>query len=424
MSVVLPQSIDYTKSHPALPDTTNMLNIAAAPSNGNSFTQNNQIMIDLVQRGFLIPESMYFSYQIDVAGATAGTTYVINNPAYQPIARLDTVIGSSSYDTIQNYNTVMGSLLSNTQLSVAEKYGCQSMYGWGGDISGVQLENLDGRLLGSATESYTVAAPLVCLLSNAEKLIPLFALPQIRVIFTLDSIANIYGSANLPTSYTITNFQFRYKVLDFGGNIEDMVAKMSPDGKFYIKSQSFACSSQTLPANSQGYQELIFNTRLASIKSLFAVNGSGKANKQFESFDLTKGQGDYSFNIGGVMYPSIPLSSKTNRAGILAELKSAVGSIYARNNAFSINTAEFKMNENDSSFYNVPAKFFVGTSVEKLDSQSNAILSGVSSQNSPISYRINLGGATTSANSTVSLIINYDALLEVDVVNRQCTVKQ
>jgi hypothetical protein len=95
MSVVLPQSIDYSKQHPALPDSTNLINVAAAPSNGNSFTANNQIFLDLIQRGFLVPESLYLSYTITWAGATSGNTYAIQCPAYQTIARLDTQVGSS-----------------------------------------------------------------------------------------------------------------------------------------------------------------------------------------------------------------------------------------------------------------------------------------------------------------------------------------
>jgi hypothetical protein len=49
-------------------------------------------------------------------------------------------------------------------------------------------------------------------------------------------------------------------------------------------------------------------------------------------------------------------------------------------------------------------------------------LTGISTQNSPISLRISTGTATGGA-STITLVVNYDALIEVDLVNRQCSVK-
>ncbi len=67
------------------------------------------------------------------------------------------------------------------------------------------------------------------------------------------------------------------------------------------------------------------------------------------------------------------------------------------------------------------AKFFVGTSLEKIN--SNNLLTGISTQNSPISYRLSLGGSIGANSSTITLVVNYDALFEVDTVNRQCALK-
>jgi hypothetical protein len=65
-------------------------------------------------------------------------------------------------------------------------------------------------------------------------------------------------------------------------------------------------------------------------------------------------------------------------------------------------------------------KFYIGTSTEKLSSDS--LLTGISTQNSPISYRISLGSSTGQAH-LITLVANYDALFEVDTVNRQVAVK-
>jgi hypothetical protein len=181
-----------------------------------------------------------------------------------------------------------------------------------------------------------------------------------------------------------------------------------------------------LAANTaSGAYDLIYNQRFASVKSIFAImgGGAGSSNKQFDSFDLTQGTGDYCFNIGGVQYPQRPISARVNRSGVMQELRTAVGSIFDKNNSFSINSIEWEYGAGTASAatYNAPGKFYIGTSTEKLN--SNSLLTGISTQNSPISFRINTGVSIGANASTVSLVVNYDALIEVDLVNRQCSVK-
>jgi hypothetical protein len=260
------------------------------------------------------------------------------------------------------------------------------------------------------------------ILSNSEKLIPLFAMPQIRIVLTMDAIANCFNIATggAVTAFTLSNLELCYKVVDMGGQVEDMVRSMGD--KIYIKSQSFSCASQTLASGSTGYNELVFNQRYASVKSLYAINGGTTigANKAFDSTDITTNNGDYSFSVGGVIYPQRPISSLVNRAGALMELKSATGSIYDKSNSFAFNSVEYAAVSATVTTAQAMGKYFIGTSLEKLNSDS--LLTGISTQNSPISYRISLGSATGQAH-LITLVANYDALFEVDTVNRQVAVK-
>jgi hypothetical protein len=103
----------------------------------------------------------------------------------------------------------------------------------------------------------------------------------------------------------------------------------------------------------------------------------------------------------------------------------AVGCVYYKNNSFSINSIEFiqistTLAASGNSLI-CPAKFYIGCSVEKLN--SNSLLTGISTQNSPISYRVTSGTSIGTANATITLIVNFDALIEVDLINRQCSVK-
>lgn len=420
MSVILPNSINYKEGLPTLPEGTQQINVSANPVNGQTFTSGQQIYFDLLNRGFLVPDSMYIAYNYTLASLV--NAELIGCPVYTSFSRLDVQIGSQIVDSIMNYNVVMH-MLSNLTLNVAEKYGLQSSFGYFKDTGVPNLEQLDGRQM-TANEVNDFAGPLMSILSNSEKLIPLFCMPQVRVILTVESLSNMFTSTVAPTGWTLSNVELRYKVIDFGGNVEEMVRSMGE--KIYIKSQSFASSSNLLAANTaSGAYDLIYNQRFASVKSLFAIMGGGAAgsNKQYDSFDLTQGSGDYSFNIGGVQYPQRPISARINRSGVMQELRTAVGSIFDKNNSFSINSIEWEYanGTNSTSTYNNPGKFYIGTSTEKLN--SNSLLTGISTQNSPISFRINSGVSIGTNASTVTLVINYDALIEVDLINRQCSVK-
>jgi hypothetical protein len=422
MSVVLPQSINYAEGLPSLPDATTQIPIAASPVNGAAFTPGSQVQFDLVNRGFLVPDSMYLSYNGTMT-MTAAQTNLIGCPVYTPINRLDVQIGSQTVDTIQNYNNVMN-MLSNTTLDVAQKFGLQSAFGYNNSTTAApSLDLLDSRDFGATagTFPWQVSAPLMSVLSNAERLLPLFAMPQVRITLTLDAIANIFTAPAGVSAVSFSNFELRYKIVDMGGAVEQMVLSMGD--KIYVKSQSFSSSSNSLASGSTGYIELIYNQRYASVKSLFAINGCTAAatvNRAFDSVDIGTNNAEYSFAVGGVIYPQRALSSLVNRAGILQELRSALGSVYDRNNAFAISSVEFLYNSGSTTTAAAPGKFYVGTSVEKLNSDS--LLTGISTQNSPISYRISTGTATAQVH-TITLVVNYDALFEIDTVNRQTALK-
>ena len=69
-----------------------------------------------------------------------------------------------------------------------------------------------------------------------------------------------------------------------------------------------------------------------------------------------------------------------------------------------------------------PAKFYFGVNCEKLSS-NGALLTGISTQSSPISLRLSTGTLTTQA-SNVYLIALYDALIVVQPELRQASVRE
>ena len=128
--------------------------------------------------------------------------------------------------------------------------------------------------------------------------------------------------------------------------------------------------------------------------------------------------------IAGQTYPQRNLSTFNNKAYILQELRRASGNINDKNNNMSINSVEFYVDANDTTSNTVPGKFIVGIPLEKLHIPSDkAILTGVSTNNSNITVNINTSIATAAA-YTMNLILNYDAIIEVDTQTRDARVRQ
>ena len=92
----------------------------------------------------------------------------------------------------------------------------------------------------------------------------------------------------------------------------------------------------------------------------------------------------------------------------------------------SINAIEFNQVVTAATTTAVPSKFIIGIPLEKLHIPSDkAILTGVSTNNSNITVNINTSTAVPAATSfNVNLILNYDAIIEVDTQTRDARVRQ
>jgi hypothetical protein len=424
MAEFLPSCVNYAEPLAVLPANAQNYLFAAVPCNGSSFTAGSIIQVDLGSRGFLDPASLMIRYKY--TSVATGSTKMVGTPAYTPFLRLDTFINSQSVESINNWNTVCN-MLTNLQLSVADKYGSQ--FGLGhvdnGSATVGSLEKMDGRLCASGGETGFLAAPCHCSLAYCEKLIPLFLLNGIRLQFTMDSLANMCSnisgdSASAFTSFTITNFEVIYNCIDLGAEAQAEVIRMNP--KIKIKTQGFSTSVAPVASGSSGAINLIFNQRFASVKSAYLNMGGTSttysANKNMDSFDITSGNGDYQLNVGGVAYPQKPLSTSNNKAGVLQELRRSMNTIFGSNVSMSINSYEFNSGSGSTSDYTVPAKFWVGLNLQKLSIPQKAFFTGTSTQLSPISAIINVNTATSQLHN-VMLVLNYDIIVEIDTLTHQ-----
>ena len=436
----LPKSVDYSSPLATLPDGTVNYLVSNTPINNNSFTQGTTIIVDLNNvPAFLDPASLSFRYKYTATTATVasnGNAGIVGCPAYTPFLRVDILANSAVVESINNYNS-LATMLTNVGLSVADKLGQQFSLGYAGttgDATMSNQNNTDGIVIatntqtvatvvtGATTVSNYISAPLIgCSLAYAEKLLPLDYVNW-RIQLTLDSLANIgsqlTGDGAL-TAYTITNFEIVYNQIQFPMQVYQQIKMSNP--KIRIKTKSFGIGSQSISNPSSGTINLYYNLRYASIRSLFLLTAPGNttsASRAMESVDPTSANGSIQFAVGGVVMPQNPLSTLNNRAGILNELRRAMGSIYEKNNSMSIGASEFVAIMGGTTSITIPGKFYVGINTQKLTESQDYMFTGVSSANSQINVIINTSTATTVA-LTAYLIANYDAIFEIDTLTKQ-----
>ena len=420
----LPLQLDYSQSITELPECTNY-EVTLTPSTGaTTYLPGGLVKFDFQQRGFIDPSSLVIRYKYAMTSLI--NAKMIATPAYAPFQRLETLIGSQVVESINQYNQVAGYLFVNTQMDVSQKYGQQACLGYFNSTVEPSIEELDGRQC-TADETGTFSMPLVGLLSSSAKLIPAFAMPQVSVQLTIDSIANIFCSgtgAVIPTVFTISNIELCYNMLDFGRSTEADILAMP---KLFLKCWSFSNSSASVAKDVGGSISLVYNQKYASVKAAYILGcgtGVNSLNKWGDSFDITQSTGDYSIMIAGQTYPQRSLSTLNNKAYIVQELRRASGNINDKNNNMSINSWEFYKDGSDTTLVDQPAKFIVGIPLEKLHVPSDkAMLTGISTNNSNITVNINTSTATSIA-YTMNLILNYDAIIEVDTQTRDARVRQ
>ncbi len=426
--VVLPNSINYDEQLPSLMPGVNNYTQVVQPINGSVFLENSTIYLDIPSRGFIDPKSIYIRYTLNVTQGAA-QNYIIGCPAVSPFARLDTYFNSQLVDTQTDWNLIANDWIT-LNLGINEKYGNQFNFGYissAADQTGATMAQLDSFNLGNAAlagQPYSFSTPLVCcMLSGCEKFIPAFATGGIRLALTVDLGTN-YFTLNNATA-TISNFELVYDMIDFGPQIEQEVLSRP---SIVIKSNSYNCASISVPNATNGSQTFVFNQRFASIRNcLIHPSGTAGANKKFDAIDITTG-GTYQINVGGVSFPQggrLSAGNTTGKAGILMELRKAVGSLYDWSKSFSINTQEF--NITDATVGNTtavqPGKFLVGVDLNKINSSTNMMLNGTSSQNSPINLLLTFGAAT-AAQRNLYMVLNYDAILTIDPRTKQLSVLQ
>ena len=86
--------------------------------------------------------------------------------------------------------------------------------------------------------------------------------------FIIDQLANFttISTANTLLTFSISNIQITYQLIDFGDQVQSMIASMP---KFFIKSTGWSNSCVSIPNGTSGSQSIVYNQRFASIRNVY-----------------------------------------------------------------------------------------------------------------------------------------------------------
>ncbi len=318
------------------------------------------------------------------------------------------------------------SVLVSGKYDQAGNYGKMACFGYTNATAG-NVQYFDGRLSATgAVDNYYVAGELPCILSNSEKMIPLFACGAIRISLTLDTLSNMFfdngATYKVATAFSLSNIEVVFNLIDLGKGVETMVKGMG--SRLFLKSHSYNNSATACPLGTVGSQSYVFNQRYSSIRSAFICANRTVGSKWGEIVDLTSGFGDFQLQIGSINYPSNVLSAVLNDSGCLAETQRAFNNLYS-GATMSINTSEWAVGANTATanlLYYECGKGIFGVNLEKCQSTDHVMMSGVSTYNSPINVVVNCPTATTNA-CNLNLILDYDAILVIDQESSSLSVR-
>jgi hypothetical protein len=434
VQVTLPSQLDFSRKPPSLPAGTDSKLLCIQPTNGTSFQANQVVQWDLPSLAglYLDGKTAFIRYKVTyTSGATAGVVRGI--PALTNFSKLDEFIASQPVNSVYNYHQV-ANMWYNTNTSVSDKFGQSYALGIGPATGTPTLDQMESYTLPtvSSTNDLYLSVPLVCSsLSSFDKYIPTGLMGPYRIQLTVAPISDVAVVAANITALTITDPQLCIQSINMGAETDMMVASMGTP-KVTLKTFGWANAGVgRIAAATSGFQTIVANHRYRSIENIFCLFSGDTAtidlNGFLDSRDITSGNGSYQIQVGQTTYPSLPISTINHKGSVLQYLRECTGSLTDFRNSMSINRIEFSYGSSSGNTTAVePAKFILGIPLSKVQPQpyqSNALLSGVDAQSTPINLLVNIGTATQATNNTnVFMVAQYSQLIEIDPMMRQINV--
>ncbi len=370
-----------------LPSTSSIISrnlVKVLPSNGTSFTQNNQITIEIPSVDFLDCGASCLSFKI---AQTAGQTLVVDNSqAWIERVRISTGRNEVLCD-IQNYNILNGVV--ETLLTH------QTYKNYAGDI----LEGLNTDDVGTAGAQRRCIQLLGGVLDNNQTYFPLKYTNGLIIDIFVTSDAKVGG-----TGLTISDVSYACEFLKMDAMYTSAFEQQFLTSGIKYAFDTYTTSQSTINSTSVNKQ---ITENVRSLKTVYAVQQqSADSLNVFRQARTASVQWKY----GSVYVPAQAVSCADGGAEMFKEVMKAVNLSADQSYDVDINKADWS---DYGDVANTGQKFIIAQNFELSPSQS---MSGADATRKPLSIALtysadgtnNKNPATTAV--TLTTFAHYDAI--------------
>lgn len=278
---------------------------------------------------YLDPKETYLSFRLALNITTASN---VTGPVGGPYGPNLIGSGQSFFDQLVLYSNnvpietvnqygLLSNMLLNSTVSQSERQGAVSI-GMGSDSDSANGINLYVNTGATGVLYYNFCIPLISVIgiNGSDKLFPIGAISNLQLqmvtasLFPMVSFCTTVTAAGVATA-TLDNFSLNLKYIDIG-SAQSLVDATIPDGKIFIKSQTWVTANSNLPSGTAGQVNAFYQIRNSSVKSVLFQNSQATAAATLNGYYDANNYGVTLFNasINGMNYPQTPLNP-SNRPG-------------------------------------------------------------------------------------------------------------
>lgn len=356
-SVGLSYNLDY-KLPPSMAENSRMYSVSVAPDGLTSVSGsqtlalfaantspvnpfNSQIISFTIPSGnsrsvYMDPRDTYLSFRLtlNVTTASAVTNAVGPNligSAQSFFDQLNLVSNNVPIETINQYG-ILANMLLNATVSQSERNGAIAV-GMGADADSQNGTNLYRDTIPAVPYYFNFCIPLLSVigLNGGDKLFPIGSISNLQLqmttasIFPMVSFCTAAATAGAAT-VTLDQFSLNMKYIDIG-SAQSLVDSTLPDGKIFIKSQTWVTANANIPNGSGGQVNAFYQIRNSSVKSLIFQNSQATAAATLNGYydAINYGVTQWNATINGLSYPQTPLNPSGRPGQCMLAFLSALG---------------------------------------------------------------------------------------------------
>ena len=268
---------------------------------------------------YLDPKETYLSFRLafNITTASNVTNPVGPNLIGSGQSFFDQLVLYSNNVPIETVNQygILSNMLLNSTVSQSDRQGAVSI-GMGADNDSANGVNLYVNAGGTPTYYFNFCIPLLSVIgiNGGDKLFPIGSISNLQLqmvtasLFPMVSFCTAVTAAGVAVA-TLDNFSLNLKYVDIG-SAQSLVDSTVPDGKIFIKSQTWVTANSNLPSGTAGQVNAFYQIRNSSVKSVLFQNSQATSATTPNGYYDANNYGVTLFNaaINGMNYPQTPLN--------------------------------------------------------------------------------------------------------------------